>query len=530
MRSILHCGGRLCSVLMAALFVSIPAYSQQPAAREITVDARRPGPPVDRFFDLSVGSDYPGTLRRADSQAQLKLVVDELGFRYLRFHGIFHDVLGTVRVQDGKTTYDWTGIDQLYDALLAKHIKPFVELGFTPKALATSDNSIFYWKGNTSHPQPAAWHALVEAFARHLEDRYGRPEVESWFFEVWNEPNLPGFWEGGDQKAYFALYDDTARTLKQVDPLLRVGGPATAGASWIPEFLSHIKESGAPIDFVSTHTYGVSGGFLDENGKSDTKLSPSPDAIVGDVKRVRQQVNASPFPGLPVYFTEWSTSYTPRDAVHDSYVSAPYILSKLKASEGLVQGMSYWTYTDLFEEPGPPTAAFQGGFGLLNRDGIRKPAFFAYKYLHALQGDVLASSDPQSMVAVQSGRVTAVLWDFEQPKQDVSNHPFFTRVLPATPAESIALHVDHLKPRSAYRVAIYRTGYKANDAYTAYLEMGAPKDLTPAQIAHLNDLTRDVPEVDHVAQTEADGSLTLHVPMRSNDIVLVSVTPIAQKH
>ena len=73
--------------------------------------------------------------------------------------------------------------------------------------------------------------------------------------------------------------------------------------------------------------------------------------------------------------------------MHDSYISAPYILSKLKGCEGLAQGMSYWTYSDLFEEPGPPTASFQGGFGLLNREGIRKPAFFAYKYLHALEGD-----------------------------------------------------------------------------------------------------------------------------------------------
>ena len=161
--------------------------------------------------------------------------------------------------------------------------------------------------------------------------------MRSWYFEVWNEPNLAGFWEGGDQKAYFELYDLTSRTIKAIDPTLRVGGPSTAGASWIPEFLAHVKESGAAVDFVSTHTYGVQGGFLDEKGQSDTKLDPSPDAITADVRRVRQQVTASAFPGLPVFFTEWSTSYTPRDAVHDSYISAPYILSKLKACQGLVQ-------------------------------------------------------------------------------------------------------------------------------------------------------------------------------------------------
>jgi xylan 1,4-beta-xylosidase len=228
--------------------------------------------PVDRFFDLSVGSDFPGTLIRDDSQAQLKLTADELGFRYIRFHAIFHDVLGTVRIEDGKTVYNWSKIDLLYDDLLARHIRPFVELGFTPKALATSQNSVFYWNGNTSHPKPEAWRDLVDAFIKHIEERYGRDEVRTWFFEVWNEPNLSGFWEGGDQKAYFELYDLTAKTVKSIDPALRVGGPSTAGAAWVPEFLAHVKQSGAAVDFVSTHTYGVQGGFLDEQGKSDTKL------------------------------------------------------------------------------------------------------------------------------------------------------------------------------------------------------------------------------------------------------------------
>jgi xylan 1,4-beta-xylosidase len=501
------------------------ASSQQSARRVIVVDVAQPGHPVDRFFDLSVGSDYPGTLMHDDSQAQLKMVVDELGFRYIRFHAIFHDVLGTVRIENGKTIYDWTKIDHLYDELLAMHIKPFVELGFTPKALATSNNSIFYWKGNTSHPNPAGWNDLVAAFIHHIEQRYGQQEVRSWFFEVWNEPNLSGFWEGADQHAYFELYDQTSKTIKSIDPALRVGGPATAGAAWIPEFLAHVKRSGAAVDFVSAHTYGVDGGFLDEHGQSDTKLSPSPDAIVGDVRRVREQVSASAFPNLPVYFTEWSTSYTPRDPVHDSYVSAPYILSKLKACKGLVQGMSYWTYSDLFEEPGPPTAAFQGGFGLLNRDGIRKPAFFAYKYLHALQGNTLSTDDRQSMLALQGHSVTAVVWDFEQPKQNVSDRPFFTRLLPAVPGAPIELHVVHLSPGTMYRLEVYRTGYQRNDADSAYIKMGAPKDLNATQIARLNDLTRDRPERKQTVRSSKDGEIRVTVSMRSNDIVLISLKP-----
>lgn len=501
----------------------LPAQAQTVSTRSIVVDLKQTKGQVDRFFDLSVGSDFPGTLIRDDSQAQLKVVTNELGFRYIRFHAIFHDVLGTVRIEDGKTVYNWSKIDQLYDDLLARHIKPFVELGFTPKALATSQNSIFYWNGNTSHPKPDGWHNLIDAFIRHIEARYGQDEVRTWYFEVWNEPNLSGFWEGGDQKAYFELYDLTAKTIKAIDPALRVGGPSTAGAAWVPEFLAHVKQSGTPVDFVTTHTYGVDGGFLDENGVADTKLSASPDAIVGDVRRVRNEISASPFPGLPLYFTEWSTSYTPRDSVHDSYISASYILAKLKGCQGLVQGMSYWTYTDLFEEPGPPTAPFQGGFGLLNPEGIRKPAFFAYKYLHALQGENLVTSDPQAILSSKDGNITAVIWDFEQPDQKVSNRSFYTKPIPSHPAAPLELHLAHLAPNATYRLEVHRTGYHANDAYTAYLEMGSPKELSATQVTHLNELTQDLPEIDKVVKIGRDGTTKFTIPMNSNDIVLIKL-------
>ena len=509
---------------MASMASSLVAHPQQAPSRTIVVNLKDTAGPVDRFSDLSVGSDFPGTLIRDDSQTQLKLTVDELGFRYIRFHAIFHDVLGTVRIEDGKTVYNWSKIDQLYDGLLAQHIRPFVELGFTPKALATSQSSIFYWNGNTSHPKPEGWHNLVDAYIRHIEERYGRDEVRTWFFEVWNESNLSGFWEGADQKAYFELYDLTAKTIRSIDPALRVGGPSTAGAAWVPEFLAHVKQSGAAVDFVTTHTYGVDGGFLDENGVNDTKLSASPDAITGDVRHVREQISASPFPGLPLYFTEWSTSYTPRDSVHDSYISAPYILNKLKACQGLLQGMSYWTYTDLFEEPGPPTAPFQGGFGLLNPQGIRKPAFFAYKYLYALQGESLKTTDPQAMLATQNGNVSAVIWSFEQPDQKVSNRSYYTKLIPAHTAAPIELQVTHLVPNTAYRFEVHRVGYLANDAYSAYIQMGSPKELNTAQIARLNELTRDLPETDKVVQSGPAGTVEYSVPMNSNDVVLVKVT------
>jgi xylan 1,4-beta-xylosidase len=492
-----------------------------PPPRRVSVDVGAPTTPRDHFVDLSVGSDYPGTLIRDDSLEHLRLVREELGFRYVRFHAIFHDVLGTYREDEGRPVYDWSKIDYLYDRLLKMGIRPFVELSFTPDAMKTSEQTIFYWKGNVSHPVPEKWTKLVDAFARHLIERYGRDEVQSWFFEVWNEPNLADFWERADQAAYFDLYARTARALKAIDAGLRVGGPSTAGAAWVPEFLAYAAKQQLPVDFVTTHTYGVDSGFLDEKGQADNKLSPSPDAIVGDVRRVRQQIEASAQPGLPLHFTEWSTSYSPRDAVHDSYHCAAYVLTKLKESQGLLQGMSYWTFSDLFEEPGPPTAPFQGGFGLLNPQGIRKPVYFAYKYLRQLGERELATHDPHSIASLSDDGVKVLAWHFAPLDQPVSNRSYFTQVHPVAELAPIALALSGMKPGS-YDARIYRTGFERNDAYTAYLKLGSPTELTAVQVDELHSSTRDEPALETL-RVDATGVAELTIPMRQYDVVLVDV-------
>jgi len=526
--------GRRAAGLVHALVATMllaagaPASAQVSETRRIVVDVSQPGKPFDRSFNFSVGADYPGTTARPENLAQLKTAVDELGFRYIRFHAIFHDVFGTVKIVDGRTVYDWTKIDRLYDAFLRMGIKPFVELGFTPEAMATSKQTIFYWKGNTSHPEPRAWHALVDAFLRHLIDRYGAREVRSWFFEVWNEPNLDGFWEKADKQAYLALYENSARAIKAVDPQLKVGGPSTAGAAWVPDLLDFAAQRGLPVDFVTTHTYGVEGGFLDEYGHDDNKLSANPDSITADVRKVRQQIQATKFAGIPLYFSEWSTSYNPRDPVHDSYIGAAYILSKLKATRADAQGMSYWTYSDLFEEPGPPTATFQGGFGLMTPEGIRKPAWFAYKYLNKLHGRELALADPQVLATTEQGRTGVLAWSWDLPDQKLSNRPFYTRLLPAGPAPALDLRFAGLRA-GQYRLTVRRTGFRSNDAHSRYLELGSPAKPSPAQLRELQALTRDLPETDKLISVGRDGRLALQVRMKTNDAVLALLEPVPAK-
>ncbi len=505
---------------LATAFLLAPATAQP---RAITADMAQVKGPRDMFWQLCVGAGHAGLLLRPANVEQLQLTHREIGFKYIRFHGIFADDMDAYHEVNGAPVYNFDKIDAVYDAIVQTGMKPFVELGFMPHDLAAHDKPIFYWKANGSPPKDyGKWADFITAFTRHIEARYGKAEVASWKFEVWNEPNLDGFWTDGDQKAYFQLYDVTAKAIKAVDPALQVGGPATAGAAWVPDFIAHAKEAGVPIDFISTHTYGVSGGFFDEKGQSDNKLVPDPDSIVGDVRRVREQVNASPMPDLPVHFTEWSTSYNPRDPIHDAYLGAPFILEKLKRTEGLVQSMSYWTYTDLFEEAGPPPASFHGGFGLLNREGIRKASFFAYKYLNELGPQDLRDTDAESWLTRDGENFAGLIWNYTTPDMKESDRPYFRKLHPATPLAPIDLKVTSLKP-GTYRLTLHRTGFHANDAYSRYIAWGMPKDLTATQIAELQKLSADKPVMNAAVKVGANGIFHRKIALRTNDVILVSL-------
>ena len=337
------------------------------------MDANRVKGPLDRAYRMSVGSDRAIIHLRPEHQRDLRFVRDTCGFEYMRFHGLLNEEMHLVKVgADGKISYDWTNVDKVYDLLRGLGIRPIVELGFMPEPLASGKQTIFWWRGNVTEPKSYdQWADFIEHLVRHLTERYGADEVRNWYFEVWNEPNLDGFWPAG-QEAYFKLYEVTARAIKKVDPAYRVGGPATAGFGWIKETLDYCAQNDVPIDFIATHAYGAMEGFLDEQGKGHTMLAPNADSVIDGLPHVLEAIRNSKCPNLPVLVTEWGPSYSPRDPVHDSYFCAAWILHRLRRLPAGVQAMSYWTFSDQFEEAGIPDKPFHGGFGLLTMQGLPK--------------------------------------------------------------------------------------------------------------------------------------------------------------
>jgi len=512
------------ALLAAALILPFTASAQQ---RSIDVDVTQVQGKLDRMFNLSVGAGRANEGLRADWQQQLAEIRRDAGFRYIRFHGLLSDDMGVYRIDaQGKEQYSFQYIDALFDYLLSIGIKPFVELGFMPSAMASGTKTIFWWRGNVTPPRDyAQWERLVEALTRHWTERYGRQEVASWYFEVWNEPNLDGFW-AGTQEEYFKLYAHAARAVKKVDASYRVGGPATAGGDWIPEMIAYADKNQVPLDFLSTHSYGVNQGFLDEFGTTGTVLNPDEMAIVHDVMRNRKAIAATGKPQRELHYTEWSSSYTPADPTHDSYHQAAYILKKLKQSSGAVQSMSYWVFTDIFEEPGPRFEAFHGGFGLMNTQGIKKPAYFAYQFLNQLGHTELKNADKASWATVDDkGNAQLLLWDYTHTlPEGINNQQFFVKDLPPKDKGQVAVSLRGMKP-GAYTMTVSEVGYKRNDAFTAYIAMGSPRQLTREQVATLKAHATGKPARQRTVTVGADGRLATSLPLRENDVYLLQFAP-----
>ncbi len=493
--------------------------------RDIQLDATQVKGPLNQFFNMTIGAGRANEGLRADWQQQLAEIKKDAGFRYIRMHGLLTDDMGVYRVDaQGREHYNFQYVDALYDYLLSIGIKPFVELGFMPQQLASGGKTVFWWRGNVTPPHSyEKWGNLIQALAQHWTDRYGAEEVSSWYFEVWNEPNLDGFW-AGTQADYFKLYDYAARAIKKVNPNYKVGGPATAGAAWIPEMIAHAHSNKVPLDFVSTHSYGVNQGFLDEYGTTGTALSKDEMAVAGDVLRNRGEIAKSAMPNLELHYTEWSASYTPSDPIHDSYHEAAYILQKLKQSGDAVQSMSYWVFTDIFEEPGPRFEAFHGGFGLMNTQGIKKPAYFAYQFLNQLGDKELNNSDAQSIAATDGkGNVQLLLWDYSYTlPEKTNNQQYYIKDLPAADKGAVNVQLKGLK-KGKYKLRISQVGYKRNDAFTAYIGMGSPAQLTRAQVSELKAQATGKPSQEKTIRVGRDGDYSLSLPLRENDVYLVEL-------
>jgi xylan 1,4-beta-xylosidase len=495
------------SILLAAaafpLISNAPIAAQSPV-QPITIDASAPARPFPHYWEQMFGSGRAILTLRDSWRRDAREVKQISGFQYVRFHAILHDEVGVYDEDEaGKPIYNFSYVDQIYDGLLAAGLKPFVEISFMPKKLASRDELFGFWyKPNNTPPKDyAKWDALVTQLCNHLIDRYGIDEVASWYFEVWNEPNID-FWAGNPkQETYFELYDHTAKAVKAANTRLRIGGPSTAQAAWVDAMIAHATTENVPLDFVSTHVYG--NDTSKDVFKTDESI-PRSQMVCRSVKMVHDQIKASARPDIPLFWSEFNAAYDNTVDVTDSIYMGPFMANTISQCDGMTQAMSYWTLSDVFEEQGVAKQPFYGGFGLIAAGGIPKPAFYAFQVLHDLGDQRIANDNPNLIVTkAKDGTLVLAAWNLVNPSDKGS---------PKT------MQLEFKGVKQGALVSIARVDEKHGDTLSLYDKMGKPRYPTQAQVQQLrkqSDLPS--PEQSHLN----NGTLTLDLPVNGLAVIRI---------
>lgn len=489
------------------------------AAADRTVDASVKGEHFDHYWSVGVGAGRVNEGLRSSWHEHLKMAKDHCGFKFVRMHGLFcDDMCIYFEKPDGKVSYNWQYVDDVYDRMLALGVRPFVELSFFPTGIAADGSKTQMWYRNNVTPDVdryGKWHDLVAAFTQHLVDRYGIDEVSQWYFEVWNEPNLAGFFDG-NKSDYLKMYKVSADAVKSVDSRLRVGGPATSNfiadnrhdgermdysksrfyaqneinkqqwkGIWIEEFLKFCEKENLPVDFVSTHPYPTDYA-LDPDTKRGKDAIRYVNSLKDDIDWLRKVLAKSKYPDAEIHLTEWSTSPNSRDRMHDVLPPAAYIMKTNLECVGLANSLMYWTFTDVFEEKGGGETPFHGGFGMINYQGLVKPTFHAYRMMNMLGDEKLYYSDPLFVSRhSDSGKITALAFNYpDEYIESVPSARNFGNYMNASD-RNVDVSIVNLKPNATFSVEILDN--ENGNVYEEYKNIGSPRSLSMSETQHLKD-------------------------------------------
>lgn len=492
----------------------------------INIDSTRTLPALKMPWKkaIAVGRGYE--LLRQDLLDHLDYLQEEIGYQYTRFHAIFHDDMNVYGEDtDGNPIYQWHHVDKILDATQKLGLKHILELNPMPSALASGDQTMFHFNMNVTPPKCyKKWENLVKAFIEHVVERYGREAILDWYFEVWNEPNLPGFWSG-TQEEYFKLYEASVNAVKAVDPRFRIGGPASSKCAWIGEMIEHCAKHDIPLDFISSHLYPQ-----DEYVEYANREGSPHDYgmfFIDTVKAAKTTIRNSALPQLPFLFTEWNTmscdkgrkiSWTHNPDV-DTLYGASMALHLCYHLDDVLDILTWWVASDIFEEGGIPSEPFSSTYGLLTVRGTPKATCNAFRLLSRMQGDRLAltlNNKPNlanGIATINEGQIRILLWNHIP--HEVEAIPWKDNIVIQLP--------DTLRNAPSLQILTASIQKGKGSAYESWRKMGSPLNPTPLQECILT--AHSEPAYD-LQQTSVKGS-TVEIPVQLNpwEVTYFEITP-----
>lgn len=512
----------------------------------IYIDSKRLGKHFKNHWQnlITFGRAHEGL--RTNWQKQFIEMQSEIGFNYIRFHGIFNDEMMVYNISpEGKVEYNWTYVDELFDFFMEIGIKPFIELSFMPEELKKINETIFWWKGNISPPKDIKlWTDLVEAFIKHCINRYGMEEVKSWYFEVWNEPEYEYVFWAGTKEEYFKFYKETALAIKSISKNLKVGGPAIThgtilGSTWLEDFLTFCKGKNVPLDFLSIHIYPeyipeesveklyglLESGVAKEEIKANMRkiyhgkdhVSKTMDIVKGKVEKILGHVPE-------IHITEWNASSQLGNLIHDTCYVSTHIIRNVLQTIGKVDSLGYWTFTDIFEEQKLGISHFHGGFGLINKDGLKKPSYYAYYLLSKLGNEIIGQGE--DYIITRSGEDIQILaynyayFDDLFLSGDTSHINHRERYLIYENNGILEMEFNIEGVIGDYKITRYRLNRESGSVFDDWLKMGMPENMSAEEIEYLKGKGQPEMVVEYV-NLEGEYRSVFQVPVHGVEMLVL---------
>lgn len=416
--------------------------------------------------------------------------------------------------RDGKPVYNWTIVDKIFDTWIERGMKPLAQIGFMPEALSQRPQPYQHqWKPGVRYEEIMTgwatppkdydkWAELIYQWVRHCVDRYGQKEVESWYWEVWNEPDGHYLIAPDVKREYFKMYDYAADAVKRALPTARMGGPHTAGAgAFMDDFLKHVLTEknyatgkiGAPLDFVAFHAKGapkVVNGVVRMGMDTHFKRLDEGFAIVAKYPQLK---------GRPVIIGEsdpegcaaCGMATNPENAYRNGTLYSSYTAASIAREFDLADkrgvnliGAVNWS----FEFEDQPWFA---GFRDLATNGVNKPVLNVFRMFGMMRGERVAVGGDQAYNAasIQAGGVRGERTDINalatHGKRSVAvmvwNYHDDDIIDAGSP---VSLEIAGI-PASRANMRHYRIDSENSNSYTAWKRMGSPANPTPAQVRQL---------------------------------------------
>lgn len=487
---------------------------------------------------------------RSSWQEQLKEVQKEIGFEYIRFHGIFSDDMMIVnRDEKGSIIYNWSYVNELFDFFMEIDIKPFVELGFMPTEFKSSDDTIFWWEANVSQPKDTnLWTDLVVSFIKNCINRYSLKEVESWYFEVWNESDLENVFWIGDKEDYFKFYRETVLAIKSVSEKLKVGGPSITYQTlkdepWLEEFLEYNVKNNIPLDFVSLHIYpeyfsprkeaseiaskarkGEISWDIAYNWWKNQKIYYDKDHVYNVSELANKKINKIMGYNPEVHITEWNASAFGRNLIHDTCFVSNFIIDNILKCNGKLASLGYWTFTDIMEEEKVGISEFHGNFGLISKSGLKKSSYFAY-YLLSKLGKEIVKKGNEYIVTRDGDDVQILLYNYAYFDElflrgDTSLLTNTERYSIYEDKKSKEAKISILGIKGKYKITSYKLNRENGSSFDEWIRMGAPESMTDEELGYLKGKSQPKMTIDYIKVGKIH-KLETYVPVHGIELILL---------